>query len=492
LTGSYQALPAQAATVFRLLAAHPGPEFSAGAAAALTAVRPSRQALGVLVGAHLLEQLAADRYQFHDLVRSYAMGEARDKEPAGRLKDASRRVLLWYLRSADAAQPWVNPIAARVPLPTNAGDEQPPESFGSQDEAIRWTEEESGNLMGAVRAAAEQGLHEIAWKLAVVLRALHMRLSLLDDWLATSQIGLRSAQALGDLAGQAQLLESIGSAYSLAYDLDQGEDYLRRAVEIQRQADDRPGTAYSLNILGVLQLRRHHPTNARAVLEEALDICASLGGDQRVPVIRANLALALIDLGDYQEADDLLRSVLPIFRERGDVLSEGNALRLHSAAQRGLGNLDLALAAAQGAVELAIGQGNTLREAYWLLEVGTVQRLAGRLDEALGSFQRSADLQRRLGHKVREAQAWDGEGEVQRELGHLAEAIELHGRAADAFRALSARWLLAVALGNLATALRAAGRGGQAREAASEALQLLAEFPDPAAERLRTALNELA
>jgi histidinol-phosphate/aromatic aminotransferase/cobyric acid decarboxylase-like protein len=101
-------------------------------------------------------------------------------------------------------------------------------------------------------------------------------------------------------------------------------------------------------------------------------------------------------------------------------------------------------------------------------------------------------LQRRLGHKVREAQAWDGEGEVQRELGHLAAAIELHGRSADAFRSQSARWLLAVALGNLATALRAAGRDGQAREAASEALQLLAEFPDPGAQELRAALRELA
>lgn len=59
------------------------------------------------------------------------------------------------------------------------------------------------------------------------------------------------------------------------------------------------------------------------------------------------------------------------------------------------------------------------------------------------------------------------------------------------FRSLNARWLLAVALGNLATA-RAGGQAGQARENAAEALGLLAEFPDPAARRLAAALGELA
>lgn len=232
-TWSYRALPAEAAKVFRLLAAHPGMDFSEAAVTALTGTGVSRQSLGILVGAHLLEQSAADRYQFHDLVRSYAMDQAHEEESPGGLRDASRRVLLWYLRSADAAQPWVNPLEARVPLEAEAADEQPPESFGSRDEAIRWIETERGNLVAAVRIAAEQDLHEIASKLAVVLRALTMQLNLFDDWLATSEIGLRSAEILGDLTAQAELLQSVGWAYSLAYDLDRGQEYQRRALEIR-------------------------------------------------------------------------------------------------------------------------------------------------------------------------------------------------------------------------------------------------------------------
>lgn len=246
-----------------------------------------------------------------------------------------------------------------------------------------------------------------------------------------------------------------------------------------------------MNGLGLLQLRRHHPADARALFEETLASYAALGDDRLVPVVQANLALAFIDLGEFQQADDLLQTILAAFRERGDVLSEGNALRLLSAAQRGLGNVPRALDAARDAIELAVRQGNTLREAYWLLDLGAAQRLAGDLDAALASYQRSAQLQHGLGHKVREAQARDGEGVVQRELGNLGQAIALHRHAAEAFRTVNARWLLAVALGHLAAALNASGQPGDAREQAAEALRLLDEFTDPAAEHLKATLRAL-
>jgi hypothetical protein len=69
--------------------------------------------------------------------------------------------------------------------------------------------------------------------------------------------------------------------------------------------------------------------------------------------------------------------------------------------------------------------------------------------------------------------------------------IELHEKAADVFRSLDARWLLVVALRNLATALSAAGQASQAREQAAEAMRLLAEFADPAARQMEEEFREL-
>jgi tetratricopeptide (TPR) repeat protein len=488
---SYLALPAETAKVFRLLALHPGPDFSELAVAAVTAVRMPRQALGTLVGAHLLEQHGEDRYQFHDLVRSYAMGQASDEEPPERLREASRRVLTWYLRSADAAQPWINPSEARVSLEARADDEQAPESFGSYDEATLWFDRERGNLVAAVRMAGELGLHEIAWKLAVVLRVFYMRFNTFEDWLAASGAGLRSAQALDDLTGQAELLESLGMAYSKIFDLGRSEEYQRSALEIRRLIDDRLGIALSLNGLGLLQVRRHQPAEAVAMFEEALVIFATPGDELWVPVIQANLVQALIGMRRFREAEELVQAALATFRERGDLGGESNALRLLSMCRRGTGDIDQAREAAQDAVEVAIAQRDQVRVGYCLLELGTVQRVSGRLNDALDSFRRSATLQHRTGIEVREAQAWDGEGEVQRELGHLAEAIRLHEKAVDVFRSLDARWLLVVALRNLAAACSAAGQASQAREQVGEAMRLLTEFSDPEARQLEEELREL-
>lgn len=101
----YRALPEETARQFRLLGLHPGDDFDSAAAAALSGlpVRRARRVLDSLVGAHLVEQADPDRYRFHDLLRSYAWDQARQKEsPKGR-QEALTRLVTWYLRTADVA-----------------------------------------------------------------------------------------------------------------------------------------------------------------------------------------------------------------------------------------------------------------------------------------------------------------------------------------------------------------------------------------------------
>jgi hypothetical protein len=115
---SYRALPPDAAKLFRLLGLHPGSEFSIGAVCALAGIsmRRTRQFLDVLFGAHLLEHTAPDRYEFHDLLRAYAADQAQaDEDESGR-RAALRRVLDWYLHTADAAQSWLKPAEDHVAL----------------------------------------------------------------------------------------------------------------------------------------------------------------------------------------------------------------------------------------------------------------------------------------------------------------------------------------------------------------------------------------
>ncbi|MEU0844971.1 NB-ARC domain-containing protein [Streptomyces sp. NPDC005962] len=134
---SYRALPDQAARLFRLLGLHPGPEFSLHAAAALARLTTSRarQLLDSLISAHLLEQTGPDRYQFHDLLRAYAIDQAQHEEPPPERDAALRRVLEWYLHTADAAQSWLQPAEDHLRL-APPPDGVRPLAFADYDAAV--------------------------------------------------------------------------------------------------------------------------------------------------------------------------------------------------------------------------------------------------------------------------------------------------------------------------------------------------------------------
>jgi hypothetical protein len=92
---SYQSLSHQAARMFRLLAAHPGPDITAAAAAGVAGVRPerARQLLTELVLANLLGEHADGSYTLNDLLRAYAAEQAGRSDGDGDGSAATRRML---------------------------------------------------------------------------------------------------------------------------------------------------------------------------------------------------------------------------------------------------------------------------------------------------------------------------------------------------------------------------------------------------------------
>ncbi|MFI0821710.1 ATP-binding protein [Streptomyces sp. NPDC021098] len=484
---SYRALPAEAARLFRLLGLHPGAEFGTGAATALDGGAGTgrvRHLLDVLAGAHLLEQTGPDRYEFHDLLRAYAADQARHEESAEGREAALRRVLLWYLHSADAAQTWINPQEAHIPLePLSAGVTAA--SFPDYDEAMRWYEAERGNLLAATRAAEDAGLDVIAWQLPAVLRSVHMLLNPFEEWLAMSRIGLGAARRVGDRTAEAELLESLGMACTQSHRLAEAAEYHQGALAARRETGDRLGQALSLNDIGLIHLRGRRLEAAKEHFEQAATLFRELEAAHWEAVVLSNLAEVTYELAQLDEASDFVHRALEAHRELGNQGGEGNALRILSAVQRDLGQPGEALRSAQDALDIALTHRNHMWEGYWLLELGRAQLANGAPHDALVSFQRAASLQRRLGDRAREARAWDGAGETYRRLGRPAEAADFHRRAATAHRELDDLWHTALALDGLAGALREADETEEARRHWAEALRVLAPYDDLRAAALR-------
>ncbi|GAA3770971.1 tetratricopeptide repeat protein [Plantactinospora mayteni] len=488
---SYRSLPDGAARLFRLLGLHPGPDFSTEAAGALCDApgHQVRQLLDVLVGAHLLEQHAPGRYQLHDLLRAYALDQVRQHESEETSQASLRRVLDWYLHTADAALAKVLPFSPTTPTATP--DDITALSFASSTEAAAWFEAECDNLVASTRSAATADLHRITWQLAAVLRNVFMHQNAFDSWLTTGRLGLAAARAVGDRHAEAEMLEGLGKAHFQARQLAESAEYHRAALEIRRELGDRFGIAVSINALGLLGLRHRRLAGALVHFQRSLEIFEQLGERRWTALLHSNLAEAHYELGDLTDAAALLGRAIVVQREIGDRGQEGNSLFFLSMTLREQRRVDEALTAIDAALRIARNAGNPVWLAHWLVEYARVLRALDRATEALGALHEAATRQRTIGDHSREAMALDGTGEAYRDLRQPDEAVRFHLRAAMVHRELGDDWQLANTLDHLAAALVDAGQPEEAAEHRREARSRLARFDDARAFAVRARIDRM-
>src|SRR5579875_1210148 len=165
---SCQQLGSEAARMFRLLGAHPGPDISLPAAASLAAspVGQAHRVLAELTAAHLLAEHTPGRFTCHDLLRAYAAEQARGA-PA-ELHAARLRMLDHYLATGVMAALLLEPHRARItPSPPHRGAQ--PEPLTTAAEALAWFGAELPVLLAVVTMAAAHGYDTQTWQLAWTL-----------------------------------------------------------------------------------------------------------------------------------------------------------------------------------------------------------------------------------------------------------------------------------------------------------------------------------
>ncbi len=370
---SYKALSAPAARVFRLLGLHAGPDVSAPAAAALAGLAPraARALLTELTRAHLLTEHRPGRYTLHDLLRVYAAERVRAEETPEERDLALRRLLSWYLHTADAAYPHITPNRRRIRLEPWDG-ECPPLEFPTQERAVEWCETERSNLVVAVHQAHQAGQTGIAWRLPAVLWGFFYLRSHTHDWLDTSRTGLAAARAAGDREGEAQSLSDTAAAL---------------------RSSGRPDEAIEL-------------------LHEALELNEELGdGEARSSVI-SNLGDAYLHAGRLDKSVEYTRRGLALDRVAGSVWGEGIALSNLGDAYQRMGRYDEALGCLERALVVLRAGGNRWVEGVTLDILGTIHRRLGHYAESVEHYRQALATHRDIGNR------W-GEGHT---LGHLGDA----------------------------------------------------------------------
>lgn len=385
---SYRALPPDAARLFRLLGLHPGPEFSVDAAGATahTVTTKVRQPLDSLVGVHMLEQIAPDRYRFHDLLHAYAIDQAHRGETLYDQHVTTQRVLAWYLHTANAAAHAFAYNPQPVQLDPHDEDIQPL-TFDSHNAALRWCDTEQSNIVEAARIAARARLDGVAWRLHAVLREYYAYRCLYSNWFTTGRIALDAVRRQSDRNGEAIILESLGKAHRQTGRLAEAEEHHQGALRIRRDLGERSGEARSLNALGLISRERGALELARDWFEQATALAEEIDHDHWSLVARANLGETLVQRGDLARATEILHRALDDARRQNNTYFEYECLQSLSRAQRE-SEPDLAIESIEQAIAICRTLDSTSLEGLALTEQGHAQLAVGRTGDALTSYQR--------------------------------------------------------------------------------------------------------
>lgn len=368
---SFAALSPADASLFGLLGAVPGQDFSVDGAAALAGVPVS---LDRLVSANLVQQ-AGSRYSMHDLLREYAL------ERAGDVSVARQRLFSWYLTHAQTVSAALYPEAALLP----------PADLPSVDSALAWINSERSNVLAAAEDCARNGPAALSWQLVDAVGGFFGAQANGVEYLSAASLALDAARSVGDRSAEAIMVCRIASAYR-----NRGE--LRRALDMFHGVSLDSGNPWLPTMRGTLQLELGDLTAAR----ESFDAVLALGD---LPQVRISglygLSTLAVLAGDFTGAADMLRCGVDLARSHNLANLEATCLTFLALCHAEWAEHSLAISLLRRALELRGERGTPHLRTGVLAYLAVALSQAGSLNEARSTVTEALDALPSLGGAMR-------------------------------------------------------------------------------------------
>jgi DNA-binding SARP family transcriptional activator/tetratricopeptide (TPR) repeat protein len=351
---SYAALPHDEQRLFRLLGLHPGPDIGIEAAASISG-RPTAEinrSLGIIVGAHLLERPDfIDRYQFHDLLREFAIFCAERDESPAYVRAAELRMLGHYLASATAAHHKMYPgHMTSPPLPLEK--DVVPVQFIDTAHAQRWVNKERANLSSVIHMASAHGHHEHAWRLADTVATFLDRYGQFADSRVIREIAVKAAAAAGDREAEASSQAGLGMVLATLGMPAEARRCLDIALRYAEESGNERGEASTLHQLGMLEMTTGAAGAASELFQRCLDIAQRTGDLEALRWTHISLGKALGALKDHDGALIHLRQS-EFHAQRTDRSAHASSLAGIAAVYRDRGDHDSAMSYCRQALALS-------------------------------------------------------------------------------------------------------------------------------------------
>jgi DNA-binding SARP family transcriptional activator/tetratricopeptide (TPR) repeat protein len=397
---STRTLHPDAATVFRLLPIHPGPDVTVPTIASLTAIGTDQlqPLLTHLTRACLLTEPTPGRYAMHDLLRAFATEQLDAHEPPALRRAALRRLLDHYLHSAVTARQL---IAPHRHLPVHLADPLPgvhPDRPPDLPRAVTWFVTEHPAVVDLIARAAAAQFDDEVIQLAAVYFTYFRRRGICDAGIATQQAALAAAHRLGDRSAQAYAHHRLGLLHSQLNQHDDASAHQRQALALFADLHDHFGQANAhLALSAALDGTDRH----RQMLHHArrtLALYARTGDAVGQADALTTIGNCHAQLGDYRSAQRAYEQALHLHQQADDRFGQANDWNSIGRASQQLADVQHASHCLRNAAWLYRQLGVRYDEATTMVNLGDLHHAAGDHSAARAAWQHALTLLHAVHH----------------------------------------------------------------------------------------------
>ncbi len=358
---SYLNLPEAERRVFRRLSHHPGAAFDLHSTAALAEVDlgEARRLAERLVDVNLLRQPSMDRYEMHDLLRSYARELLLAEEPEDEREAMMRRLFDYYRCTVAAAMEFIDPGSEDDP---HDGLEVPKSEFGQSfadyDQAAHWLDTHWQDVLPvAVAMNHFQRYSDLVLFSSSVWRYFNNR-GHYQQAREIHTLALSAARATGNLVLEYQALHNYGLTLWRAEEYAEANRLFAEVFELATAAGDVRMQCRAKGNSALTHWLTGEPEEAIEQLSWVRDTAKATGNVLIEARARHRIGLIHTENGRHLEAAEQLDHALRLANENESPDLEAECFIALGINSRSLGDSELAIGQFTTAVEVLESTGN--------------------------------------------------------------------------------------------------------------------------------------
>jgi CHAT domain-containing protein/Tfp pilus assembly protein PilF len=323
----------------------------------------------------------------------------------------------------------------------------------------------------------DAGLKAEADQLYVEAKALYDA-SRFQDAITTLARAIELYRQAGDRPSEQLSLFRMGSIHYRIAEYEKALEYFQPALDLARSLGDQAGEAGILSSIGVMYRRLLRYNDATAVYEQALTISRTIADR----ILEANVVnnLGMIDmlLGRYREAQARFDEALQIERELNDTKGMDATLTNIGELHYKLGQYAQSLETDQQVLALRRTQNDRAGQSIILNNIGRMYAYLNEYAYAMEAYQASRNLLIELRDRITEGLTVGNIGRVYLEMGQYDQAQAAYAEALGILREVGDRKVEGRTLEEVGKAYQAMNNLAQAQETYQQALDIALELND--------------